>query len=329
MLALPIAVVAALALGGRRDETRWRLPLAGLLAAAAAFAPWLMYLATWVPELTATVALGLATSGETPGLAPFQFWRPTASWLEYLLDRGSGLLIAFTPGHRWSYFASFGPAVALVPLAALLCAAASFRDPQRLRGWLQPEHALVWACLIAGVGMLAPVHHAHSTLVSDWLFSHRHGLPFVLLLLPAAAWLLACSRRALVVLVAGAVLAGTVVGVAAIRDVTRLGPVTDWDRALGSWLDSHVEPPVVVSTEPATLALVSNAYFHWTACHESAETTRLLLEQAGADYVVVYPMETRCAFLADASRSLVRVREFGGGRIVVLGKRGASPLRLR
>ncbi len=122
---------------------------------------------------------------------------------------------------------------------------------------------------------------------------------------------------------------GAVIGVDEIRSEARLSPLSDWDRELGLWLDAHAEPPVVVTTEPSGLALLSGAYFHWTACDEPAETTRQLLEEAGADYVVVYPWEPSCAFLADAQRDLVRVREFGGGRIVVLGKRAGSPPSLR
>jgi hypothetical protein len=329
MLPLPVAVFAALALGGRSGLRAWRLPAAGLVGMGVTFAPWLAYLASWVPELTPTVALGMATAAETPGLATYQFWVPTDSWLEYLADRSTGLAIAFTPGHRWSYFESHGPAVALVPLAVLLGGVEALRRPRALGAWLRPERALVWACLLAGVGMLAPIHHAHSKLLFDWLFAHRHGLPFVLLLLPAAAFLLASSRRAVVLVAAAAVIGGAVIGVDEIRSEARLSPLSDWDRELGLWLDAHAEPPVVVTTEPSGLALLSGAYFHWTACDEPAETTRQLLEEAGADYVVVYPWEPSCAFLADAQRDLVRVREFGGGRIVVLGKRAASPPSLR
>ncbi len=188
---------SALALGGRSGLRAWRLPAAGLVGMGVTFAPWLAYLASWVPELTPTVALGMATAAETPGLATYQFWVPTDSWLEYLADRSTGLAIAFTPGHRWSYFESHGPAVALVPLAVLLAGVEALRRPRALGAWLRPERALVWAFLLAGVGMLAPIHHAHSKLLFDWLFAHRHGLPFVLLLLTAAA--VACyipARRA-------------------------------------------------------------------------------------------------------------------------------------
>jgi len=326
MLAFPIVVIAALGLAGRREPRAWRRAALGLFGFGGVFVPWLVYLASWVPDLTPTVALGLVTASETPGLATYQFWVPTASWLDYLADRGAGLVIAFTPGHRWSYFESHGPAAVLVPFAALLAGAAWARRPRVLDAWLQPERALVWAFLLAGVGMLAPIHHSHQTvLLFDWLFAHRHGLPFVLLLLPASAFLLASPRRIVVMLAAGMVLGSAVAGTVFIRSEARLSPLSDWDRELGQWLDAHALPPVVVTTEPSGLALLSHAYFHWTACDEPAETTRRLLQDAGADYVVVYPWDESCAFLSEAGTELVRVREFGGGRIVVLGKRTGSP----
>ena len=200
-------------------------------------------------------------------------------------------------------------------------------------GWrsaLRPERALAVALVLAGIGMLAPIHHAHSKLLFDWLFAHRHGLPFILLMLPAAAALSALPSRAWRGVVLTFALLGAGLGVADIHGSVRLSPISDWDRALAAWLDEQEEPPIVVTTAPGALALVSDrGRFHWMACDESPATLGTLLDAAGADFVAVYPWEENCAFLAGARRTLAPVKVFGGGKIVVLGKRHGSGASIR
>lgn len=322
MLALALAVVMSfgfVALMRRRD---WALPIAAVVGIAVVMTPWVMYLASWVPALTPTVVLGMATQPQTPGLSTFSFWVPTDGLVDYLRDRLGGLAIAFTPGHRWSYFKSHGPAVALVPLAVIVVGVASLRAPGAWRAWLTPERALLLALVLAGVGMLAPVHHAHSKYLFEWLFAHRHGLPFVLLLLAATAALCAMPRRTWGVLAMIVVLFGAGSGATAIHGSARLSPLDDWHRALASWVDARETPPVVITTMPSALALVSKrGHFHWIACKEPPEALARLLDDAGGTHVVVHPSEVYCEFLAGAGNRLETEKIFGEGKLVLLRKR--------
>ena len=108
MLALPIALLAVLGMVACVRRGHWRLPVAALVGMLVVMAPWIAYLASWVPSLTPTVVLGMATQAQTPGLATYSFWVPAEGLADYLRDRLGGLAIAFTPGHRWSYFKSHG-----------------------------------------------------------------------------------------------------------------------------------------------------------------------------------------------------------------------------
>ncbi len=196
MVALPLAVLVALALLGVARGAGVRLLLGAAAGMGAVMAPWIAYLASWAPALTPTVVLGMATQSHTPGLEPLSFWVDTRGLADYLRDRWAGVVIAFTPGHRWSYFHSHGPAVLLVPLALALAAISAWSERRGPSSRWAPGTLVVLAMLLAALGMLVPVHHAHSKVVFEWLFAHRHGLPFILLIVPAAAWLCARPARA-------------------------------------------------------------------------------------------------------------------------------------
>ena len=325
MIALPIAVLLVLGIAAaRRAEARMPFGLAAA-GALAVFAPWIAYLASWVPALTPTVILGMATQPQTPSLPAFAFWVPTEGALDYLRDRLGGLVIAFTPGHRFSYFHSHGPAAALVPAGLLLAAWAAWRGRFSLADCARPRWLLLLAMLLAGAGMLAPIHHAHAKILFEWMFGHRHGLPLLLLILPAAAGFCALPRRAPAVLVLMLALGGAGLGAWELHGSVRRSPLTEWDHRLAAWIDAQEPPPVVVSTAPSALAGVSRrGRFHWMACDEPPQALAALLDDAGATHVVVNPWEESCAFLAGWRTRLEPAQVFGEGKLVVLRKRHGS-----
>jgi hypothetical protein len=307
-LAAPLAVVAALALGGRRG-----LGLAAVAAAAAlaVVAPWVLFVASLPGEFAVRALVDFSAYRETPGLLPFSGFQEFDSLAARLADMAGGLLYAFAPGSRFGYIASFGGAVYLVPVALALLA---WQAVRRRLDWraLASERARLPVCVVLlWAGCLLPVHAQHATFPVPWWFHWRHGLPMLLGILVAFCWLwrggLALRALALALLVTGlggAWVAGNPLG-------ADPRPPGLFELEFFAWLDGHEEPPVVLSTQCREIALWSNAVTHWTRCEESVERTRAQLAHLPIDYFVVYPGEKRCRFANGLGKELERVRRFG------------------
>lgn len=327
LLAVPVAIVGGLAVAGWRRPRGWLLPVAGAGACVAVLVPWALYLATWVDQLTLPIILGFGQQNRAIGLPHFDFFVKTHGLADYLADRWGGVVTAFDPGDDESYFASFGWPVALVPVAAVLGAVAYLRGAGRTGRWIDPEKALVWTVVAVAVGSLLPVHHAHGVIFRPWLFSYRHGLPFLFALVPAFAYLLSRPQLAvrlgsLAVLAVGCVQAA--VAVSGELPGNSSNPVRPSERQLGRWLDSHDHTPIVLFSDPSRLALVSKAYFHWTICDEPPENTERLIKEAGVEYVVRRGNEKHCPFTR--VDGLVPLKSFRkGADLLVLATPNAHP----
>ena len=335
-LVLILAIIGGLIWGARGRERGWRLPAAAAGIALLVIAPWAAYLASWVPHLTPTVVLGFATVPETLSLPTYQFWVETNSLGEYLRDRGQGFVIAFSRGHPNSYFMSHGLAVYLLALALAVLVLAIFNRPGRVLEWLTPERALVWAIVATGVGTLLPVHHAHSKLLWEWLFAHRHGLPLIFLLIPAAACIF--SQRLVVLRIAATFLV-LWTGYAGAQQILATGKVTDGikppDHQFAQWIDERSEPPIILTTKPTNMAYLSRGRFHWTACNEPAETTQKLIADAGVEYVAVFRQQRECEYFVGMNPGELRpIASFGRKpRIILYATKNAleypEPMRQR
>ncbi|GEM_PF-2841706 len=320
LVVLLLAVLGGLVLAARGHERGWRLPAMAAAMVIVVFAPWIAYLASWVPRLTPTVVLGFATVPEALSLPTYDFWVTTDSLGDYLWDRGNGLLVAFTYGHRQSYSASHGPAVYLLFAALAVVAVLLARCPRRVFDWFGPQQALVWAMLAIGIGTLLPVHHAHAKIIFEWLFGHRHGLPLVFLLIPAMACLFA--QRLVVVRLATAIVVGWT-GIAGAVRIAEAGKVSDGikppDHYFARWIDERPEPPIILTTKPTNMAYLSRGRFHWTACMESADTTRKLIEDTGVEYVAVFRQQRKCPYFVGMTEDeLYPIETFGHKPRIVL-----------
>jgi len=316
MVMVTIAAVAGLALPALR-----RPALAGrgaLLAAAAALAvlPWALYVATFVEPFDPRVLVRVGAYRETPELAPFRWGYPVEGAAELWANRLRGLAVAFDPRRADSYFRSFGPAVYLVPLAALHLLVRPARWRAAWGALSTPRAVPVVASLAAGALMLAPIHLLHSRFLWEWRFGHRHGLPFVLLLVVALVYLLCrVSGRVRHVALALALLSvvGGSFGVAGLLGTRFASGLLGAEPELVRWLEGHPGKPIVVTTNAQPLSVYSRAGFHWMECREKPEQTRALIEHVGIDYVLVYAGEERCAFVRGLSELEV-ARVFGDGR---------------
>ena len=326
LLVVPAGLIAALGIAGLRDRFARRAAVAALAGAALVCLPWLLHLASFVREFSLAMFVDFSAYREAPGLEPLRQMVKTDSLGALIADRARGVWVAFRPFGPHSYLRSLGPSIYLLPLALFPL----LRRPKAVRAALELRHAPVLAALLAGLGAMASVHVMHMRLDKPWLFGWRHGLPVVLLVILALAYLRARGGRALslvaALLVAGSLATQTWKLASEVRR-RRPGNPNAAERALSRWLNAHSPHPTVVTTNPQWLSVHSRAGFHWTHCTEPAEQTRRLLE-IGADYVVVLPGQRNCRFVRGLLPSLDVIATFGDGprRIELLGpRRGTDP----
>ena len=174
---------------------------------------------------------------------------------------------------------------------------------------------------MTGAAMLVPVHLHHASFAQEWLFGYRHGLPLLLLILPAVAYL---DRHAgsifRVALLSMLVVTIPLNGLALNKLLHKsyAAGLTPVESELVEWLDAQSPRPAVVTTNSFALSAFSRSGFHWILCESDPLQTLRLLQLSGADYVIVYADERRCGYVF-ALRDRVRVaRAFGQGQILVL-----------
>ena len=329
MLPLLIAPPLVLAWIGLRSDRSLRIAGVALMGSVLPLLPWAVYVATWAEPFRLGFLIGLEVQRETPELREIPHSRVAPDLWSLLVDRAAGFRYAFDPNHRQSYVKHFGLVTYAVPLALIYIAAQLGRGTRGKWRSLAPEHAMTVAMVLVGVGMLIPVHMTHMAFSLEWIFGFRHGLPLLLLILPALAMLDSARNRVWPIL-GGLLIAFTLAG-----NTLKLDKLLDrnFDRGIGgvnrqlvAWLDSQRPRPSVITTIPWELGVFSRSGYHWTICDNTPEDTLNQLEHAGADYVLVYWNERKCSFIRGLpGRELFEVRKFGNGRLHVLAPRGRVP----
>jgi len=304
------AAAIALIVAVRRD--RWKELVAFCVPLAASWAIW-----RWV-------IVEAATGRGSDAIAPYQMWVPVHGLVAWVRERLVGLAVGFAIGNPDSYVTLFGPLAFLGPVAAIVLL---FRMMRRHSSW-KPEPRMLGtlAMLVTGIAGFATLNLFHETFFRPWLFSWRHGIPYLFLLVPALLYLWFAGGRAtrwtlvLVVLVSLGLNASHVFrftwgphpGKATVGELQ----ASAWLKAIGA------RNTTVLTTHAQTLATLSRANFHWTLCEESPEQTRKMLENLPIDYVFAYEWEAGCSFQARSKlgADLRPVMVFGqpGDRIFVL-----------
>lgn len=318
LVGVVVAVPAALGFPALRERRYLAASALALAAAITLLAPWLVFLGRHAGTIAPAMLLDFTAFRETPELPPFALTVPTAGWLDFALDRASGLLVAFDPGHPNSYVQSFG-AAAYLPLLAL--AGLLFRPSEiaaASRSATDPSTVGAIGVLIASAGCLAGVHLLHGTIIWPWWFHWRHGLPLALPIGLALGWLVARGSRGLRAAALAGVALSIVTGGAASWSLLgdpRLvphGPAPD-EQALIDWIDGSAPAPVLVTTHPQVLAgWTRQGGFHWIGCDDDPEQLTALLHLLPIDGAIVYPGEERCrAFASLANGDLPADLRFG------------------
>jgi hypothetical protein len=270
---------------------------------------------------------------EIPELGPFQWLVPTAGVGSWLADRAPGLWVAFDPFDRHSYTRSFGPSVYLVPLAFLVVALRAPALRSVARNALEVRWITVVATLLVGLGSLIQTHAVHGAVFWEWLFHRRQGLPMILLIALALAFLV--RRRPAV-----RALALAIIGLSLAVQALRLGRNVGWDDGppdlveleLSAWLDGQDPKPVSLTTRARQLGALGRSNFRWIDCRAQAARTRNMFQHLQIDYLIVLQRDLKCTFhrglgdelelVADIQRGKRRARAY----LWTLETRPSSPV---
>jgi hypothetical protein len=321
MLGLAVAVPIVLAWVALGRGGLLRMAGASLVGTLVSLIPWVLYLMTWKHPVMLTDVLGLETQRETPEVAAFAHTFDQLSGWPYVVDRAGGFLVAFDWREKFSYFYHFATLAYAVPIGMVFALIALVRRHLRIPLRLDPQLALCVCMLGTGIIMLIPVHLHHATFANEWLFGYRHGIPLLLLILPAVAYLDRFSglvgRIVLTLLLASAlVLNGMAMTKLLNKNYSKgLPPV---EHQLVRWLDAQSPRPTSISTKAFRLSAFSQTGFHWIRCERPHTETLALLQHANADYVIVRRAERKCPFILRLGQQLEVAKAFGKGELLVL-----------
>jgi hypothetical protein len=321
MACLGAGVAVVLVIYAIRQREEWRRAIFYILGIGVALGPWYVFLIANFPLAAVNPFAGINpffTYRETPEIAPFTAWVPAPTIEAWLRDRLPGLAVAFNPGHPESYFASWGVAAAIVPLALL-------RWITRLRQNRRLPERFVAAIIAAGVCLQVVLLHFHATFFVRWLFGWRHGLGLILLLMPAAIYLLQDRVRTVRWLTVTVLLFSIVTGFVQLAR-TAASPQPSYSagqQALMRWLDAQQPRRTVLTTDAVYLSVASRSHYHWTLCEEPPEQTRKMLRHLPIDYVVVNERERGCRFVDGLQDVLRPAYAFGPPqeRVYLLARR--------
>jgi hypothetical protein len=330
-MSLLAGTILALLLVRRGRRSKALLLIAYVSAFAVVVSPWVLFLRSFLRPFVPAVLLDFSAYRETPEIPPFDQLVHMDSWGALFVDRLKALGIAWDIGSDYSFFALFGAAAVLAPLAAIVALVSRFRGEltrnQTCRGAASVASALTGAIVFA---MLLTFH---SAFFLPWFFGYRHGLPFFFAIAVAIPFLFSLRRPLYTVVTAGAVCLSVVsglsdLGIRETRVLKILGPGEGY-LAAARYLDTLEERPDVIAQEAQLLSVYSRANFHWIACHDSPEVTRAMLRHLDIEFVLVEERRRRCAFLDGLGDALVLDRVVGPARSPIYLLRPRTALNTR
>ena len=317
MIGISVTLPFVLAILGFRDRRFFLMGLVAGLAQMVLFLPWAFWVASWHPDISLSAITGMGTIRETSGLNFSQ-----SIYTEGLANTWNvvreGLEVAFDTEKRNSYFFSFGWAIYMVPLAFIQFIIHWSEIKGFARRFLKERNVLPLMMVLAAVLMLLPIHMEKRKFFKTWLFGWRHGLPFMLLVSVSLGFLIMRRERLAKVvsalLIAGALVCGC--DNLNILFAKKYSAGLDGPEVpLVEWLDSQDPRPKVITAHAQILATQSRSYFHWNDCKVSWKHVLALFEDAGADYLLVYPRHKRCGYFKQLEKmnKIKKVKRFKRG----------------
>ncbi|MEQ1569382.1 MAG: hypothetical protein ABMA64_27340 [Myxococcota bacterium] len=303
---VPLAVAAVAGARLALGPDRWavaRYAGTALGLTAAAMGAWYLHLATFVHDPGLGSLLRFDQNRATDVLAPITVMAETRGLLGWLVDRATGISVAWDPVattsywpafHAWQWALAFAlPFLAIdvvrwVRARGLSGAVAALRAPEAQR-WLLVG-VLAFAALLS-------VHVIHKQYNGSWYFAKRQGLPSLMAFVLSAGWLLHAAHHHLarvlgVIVVSGSLVLGvhTVWGEVA-KDTGELrGP--DRHGALVAWLQSHARGGSVVVDANLAQRIgwrTEEVGYHWIEGRTTYRDLLALTDTLGARYAVFRP----------------------------------------
>jgi hypothetical protein len=325
---VPIALVIVLGLLQIRDRRLRHAWLASAVGSLAVVLPWIGFLFHSLETVPLRVLIDFSAYRENDALSPAQLTVPLEGPIDRVLDLIHSLIQAFHPFSGNGYPESFGPIVYAIPVALGLFGWHFFfrsSTPERAR---ETSDIVLPVSFVLVAVSLAPVHLAHMSFGREWLFAWRHGLPLVLAIVLAVAYLWRFGRVMRGVLLVGLV-AGTLLRTSVPERFIVAGDrgPSDPEKELVAWIDNRPRPPVVLGYLARWLTVWSQAVTHVPVC-TNAKGLEEQIRAIEPDYVVIAVSEFRiCPALREIDpRVLTLKRRFGrGAQSILLWQPMGSP----
>jgi len=298
----PLALAVALAWGALRLGARRHVPaaLAFALAFTAILGLQIWHIASFAAEPRWAYIMRFDLYREPSSLPPLEIMVATSGPLAYLLDRLSGLPVAFGFGSS-SYLHTFGGWALALPLALPFALRDGWRAA-RAR-WTAPRRpprppAGVFAVflIVLGAAGLLSLHTIHKAWFSEWNFGTRHALTAALALLGALLYLArrpGVSRVLAMLLLLGGGLGGALRLAYFIHRPPAENPAMVARVGVVAWLAARAaaEPGLRVAApdiDAQHLARLGDGVgYHWYYHTFTWDELQVLFDELGARYLLL------------------------------------------
>lgn len=298
----------ALLAGNERRVTLFKT-IACIVAAGLVITPYWLYISSFLVDPGLGTMLRFDQAQATSSLSPLPLSVQTDGILEYLADRASGFAVAFAFSGKYSYRNLYALYQYSLPLAAVLMAASTVLRIRTERFkplfhsawiWLRRRENLhlvfvfVFAC-----GCFLSLHTIHHTaFIKAWVFAARPALMAVFLFYLALLWLLRTKTAAGVVLGVVLLVSSAVSNATSTYELAhRAANKADKDKLaapmLVEWLNAErskrekltVVVPILLGQQ--MVWRTPGVGYHWTYNRTTADELATLVDEFGADFIVV------------------------------------------
>lgn len=306
MIVVPVAVIGAFGLRVLVGPDRGRALVFGVVGTLAALAPllgWWLHLRTFLPDPGFSALLRFDQNRVNDLLERFDPIVVKSGLWATIVDRLSGIPIAFGPLGLRSFAETFYAAHFALPLALPFLAAALVRffRAEGLAGALRTlrhERGFAWSVVLAtALGGLLSIHLAHKQYNGEWYFDRRESLIAILAFFLALAWMFRQARPLTTVL--GLLVLGTTVMVGG-KNLLKQGfdpegedSGPDRHLELVNWLNrAGRDGKTIVAMDSATCQRVSwrvkNVGYQWFYDKTSYADLKTMTDRLGARYVIFH-----------------------------------------
>ena len=317
MLGLIFIIPSVFSLLGIRDKRFFTACVLSIAASCLCVIPWIIYLFLSFSNFSPEVLVDHTQYRETPELLPYQLLVQTDTFLDMIVDRISGVSVAFNLYSKQSYANSFGLCAFIftLPLLSVILKPNSlFKNLPRL---LSPRAFIVLGTIGATILCLLPVHLLHIDRYGEWFFQFRYGLPFILVISLSLVWIFTkCSLffKIATLLVIGVSLSSNIQSVRQeLWTQEKYHPPRHAEKALAQWINTQPIRPKFLTTHPWSLGALTQGNFHEIRCHERPNQMEVFFKRLNIQRVITFRNENHCTFFTNVRELFEKEIEFDPG----------------